>query len=297
MTQEPPILSICIPTYSRSAYLKICIDSLLAYRGTDIEVVVQDNYSEDDTEALVKSYVEMDSRVSYKKNSQNLGMMENLFKAMERAKGEYIFILSDDDYILSGGIEKVIRLIKKDRPTAFNCAKILYFEKSKRAIYYSAINSTGNLSCSEKAKVIIFSHIFSGTSIKRNLIDVDYLRGFADTYYAHIIAIALASSRIAYIDEPIVFHVWENETHWGESEESIHKNNIEYYTKIVKGLSKLDDALLEQLVVELSLRYRQIPNDLIGCLSRRVVKEVRWNIVKLKIIDFLKNMVARYGNR
>lgn len=294
MKKEPLILSICIPTYSRSSYLKTCIDSLIAYKGEDIEVIVQDNHSEDDTETLMNSYVEIDSRISYEKNSMNLGMMENLFKAMERARGEYIFILSDDDFILSGGIEKIIRLIKNKNPTAFNCAKILYFEKSKRAIYYSAVSSRSDFDCSDIAKIIMFSHIFSGTSILRRLIDTKYLREFADTYYAHIVAFALASNNVAYIDEPIVFHVWENETYWGESEESIHKKNIESYTKIIKGLDKLDDALLERLVVELSLRHRKIPNELVAYLSKKAIKEVKWNILKLKIIDLLKILISKY---
>lgn len=56
-----PLLSICIPTYNRSQYLKETIDSIIGqeeFKSENVEIVISDNCSTDDTEIVCKKYIE-----------------------------------------------------------------------------------------------------------------------------------------------------------------------------------------------------------------------------------------------
>lgn len=75
MTKEKPLLSICIPTYNRSKYLKISLDSIVIqneFLNRTVEIVISDNASTDDTEEVVKPYLEKYENIYYFKNIENV---------------------------------------------------------------------------------------------------------------------------------------------------------------------------------------------------------------------------------
>ena len=101
MRMKNSLLSIMIPTFMRNTYLKDTIESALRQK-TDVpfEIVIVDNDSDFnnlDTLEVVKQF--NDRRVSYYKNSQNLGMFGNWNRCLELANSEWVLILHDDDMI------------------------------------------------------------------------------------------------------------------------------------------------------------------------------------------------------
>lgn len=90
-----PIVSVLIPTYNRVAFLKEAIDSVCAQTFEDVEILILDNCSTDNTAELVTKYG--DPRIRYIRNDSNLGMVGNHNKALEVARGKYIYVFSDDD--------------------------------------------------------------------------------------------------------------------------------------------------------------------------------------------------------
>ncbi|MCW2312608.1 glycosyltransferase family 2 protein [Rhodoferax antarcticus] len=108
-------ISVVIPTYNRSSYLEGAIASVLAQTVKDFEVIVSDNCSQDDTEAVVEKYL-FDDRVRYFKNEQNIGMVGNWRKAVyEHASGDWFILLSDDDYLIDTDyLANVSRMIEKN---------------------------------------------------------------------------------------------------------------------------------------------------------------------------------------
>lgn len=95
-----PFVTIAIPTYKRALYLKEAVDSALNQSGyNDYEVLVCDNNPErnDETERLMSNY--NDSRISYYKNSENIGIVGNWNNLYKLAKGDWVVMLHDDDLI------------------------------------------------------------------------------------------------------------------------------------------------------------------------------------------------------
>lgn len=102
-------LSICIPTYNRKSYLEQSINSLLPQLRDDIEVLISNNCSPDDTDEYCKT---LDSRITYHKQSENIGSDGNFLWLMDNARGKYIILLSDDDYLEIGAVEKLVNFLE-----------------------------------------------------------------------------------------------------------------------------------------------------------------------------------------
>ena len=108
-------VSIIIPTLNRSNYLDRTIQSALSQDYEDIEVIIADNASSDDTKDMIKKY-KHDKRVLYFRNNYTINRAANWNKAlMKYASGEYILLLPDDDRLIdSSYISKAMRLVDKD---------------------------------------------------------------------------------------------------------------------------------------------------------------------------------------
>lgn len=106
-----PLVSICIPTYNRADYITKAIDSALSQTYKNIEVIVVDNASTDNTEEIVSMYT--DPRLRYVRNSENLGLFGNFNRCIELYNGEYLHILHSDDYIDHDFTEKCVDFFEK----------------------------------------------------------------------------------------------------------------------------------------------------------------------------------------
>jgi glycosyltransferase involved in cell wall biosynthesis len=93
-----PKVSIIIPTYNQSKYIEECISSALTQDYNNLEVIVSDDASTDNTSQIINRF-NGDSRLRYFKNTNNLGRVGNYRKALyEYASGEWAVVLDGDDY-------------------------------------------------------------------------------------------------------------------------------------------------------------------------------------------------------
>lgn len=100
------LFSIVIPTYNRAELLKRCLDSVEAQTYKNWEAIVVDNFSEDNTEEIVKSY--NDERIVYIKN-HNYGVIAvSRNKALDVAQGNWVAFLDSDDCWLPHKLETII---------------------------------------------------------------------------------------------------------------------------------------------------------------------------------------------
>ena len=93
-----PLVSIGIPTYNRAdGYLKDAIQSALNQTHPNIEIIIADNCSIEDTETVVKAFA--DPRIRYHRHDVNIGPNENFNFCLKQARGDYFLLLHDDDRI------------------------------------------------------------------------------------------------------------------------------------------------------------------------------------------------------
>ena len=111
-----PRVTVAIPTRNRAGYLREAIVSCLRQTFADIEVLVCDNASSDDTEAVVSSFG--DPRLRYVRNERDLGMVGNWNRCIELARGELIANLADDDVMMPDRLARQVAIFDAHPDTA-----------------------------------------------------------------------------------------------------------------------------------------------------------------------------------
>jgi len=109
-----PLITIGIPTYNRAdGFLGEAITSALRQTYSNVEIIVSDNCSTDNTEDVVKSFNE--TSIRYYRQPVNLGPQKNFNFCVEKARGDYFQLLQDDDLIDDDFIETCIKATKFQR--------------------------------------------------------------------------------------------------------------------------------------------------------------------------------------
>ncbi|WP_028545629.1 glycosyltransferase [Paenibacillus taiwanensis] len=132
--KRPPLLSICIPTYNRSANLDRCLGAILNQLKEDapVEVLVSDNASTDDTAEVVQRYATRYPCLKYFRNNVNIGADRNIYHIMRLAKGTFVKMQGDDDYCVEGTLMPLIQVVK-DHP---ECGIIhIHVHNNDRRVY------------------------------------------------------------------------------------------------------------------------------------------------------------------
>jgi len=110
-------ISICIPTYNRSMLLKNCLLHLHTFTSINFEIIIGDNASTDDTPQMVDDISDKFTHFAYHRHTHNIGFARNMDAILRMARGEYIYILSDDDLIFENALTLMKGLLDAN-PTA-----------------------------------------------------------------------------------------------------------------------------------------------------------------------------------
>jgi glycosyltransferase involved in cell wall biosynthesis len=106
--RDPVAVSICIPTYNQTKYLKKTLDSIVVQTYQDFELIISDDSSTDEVEKLVKTYKKR-LKITYVRNKPALGSPENWNHAIFLAEGNWIKIMHHDDWFCDNrALEKMV---------------------------------------------------------------------------------------------------------------------------------------------------------------------------------------------
>lgn len=108
-----PRVSIGLPVYNGANFLRRSVDSILAQEFRDLELIIADNASTDETEAICREYAAADARVRYYRNETNLGAAGNYNKVFELARGEYFKWAAHDDECHPAMIGRCVELLDR----------------------------------------------------------------------------------------------------------------------------------------------------------------------------------------
>jgi glycosyltransferase involved in cell wall biosynthesis len=106
-----PLITIAIPTFNRAELLKGCIQSALSQTYENIEILVSDNASTDDTAKVLRDF--NDKRLRAVRQETNVGLLPNWNACLAAAGGEYVVFVSDDDRISPWFVERCVDVIGK----------------------------------------------------------------------------------------------------------------------------------------------------------------------------------------
>ena len=127
------LLSICIISYNRSDSLEKQLAFLKSEQLHNIQILVVDNASEDNTYSVLQKYNDIIENFEFSINETNIGADGSIRKALDLAKGEYVLFLGDDLF-LKDKLSRIIDLLRNYSPSIFHLnnniyAKPYYFVK------------------------------------------------------------------------------------------------------------------------------------------------------------------------
>ena len=96
-----PFLSICICIYNSEKYIENAILSILNQSFQNFEIVIIDDFSNDDSINIIKKYQKKDDRLRIIKHSKNLGIYKSRVDSINNSRGEYILFVDADDMLLN----------------------------------------------------------------------------------------------------------------------------------------------------------------------------------------------------
>lgn len=145
------LISIIVPVYNVEKYLKRCIDSILAQTYQNIEVLLIDDGSPDDSGNICDGYTLIDSRVRvFHKENGGVSSARNL--GLKEAKGDYIGFVDADDYIDSSMYEVLLNNLKNENADISVCS---YYQEDNEGVFqkhwakdeYRIINKDEQIKC------------------------------------------------------------------------------------------------------------------------------------------------------
>ena len=116
------LLSICIPNYNRGKYLNNCLNSILlakSFSSLKFEICISDNGSKDDILSIINLYKKKGLKINFKRNRKNLGFGSNFYKVVKMAKGEFIWLIGNDDLLYIYALKELERLFNKNKNVDF----------------------------------------------------------------------------------------------------------------------------------------------------------------------------------
>ena len=146
MKNKEVLVSVIMPAYNASLYLRDAIDSILNQSYRNFELIIINDGSTDDTEEIILSY--SDSRIRYVKNETNLKLIKTLNKGIDLAMGKYIARMDADDISLSFRLEKEIQYLENNLDVdVVSCFPNNIDSKGNFLCHSSYFSCTEHLSC------------------------------------------------------------------------------------------------------------------------------------------------------
>ena len=109
MSEKQPLVSVIIPAYNMQDYVIRCIDSVTAQTYPNLEILVVDDGSKDDTAALMDAAAEKDSRIRCI-HKPNGGLSSARNAGLDAMQGDYYVFVDADDWLKEDGIERLVRV-------------------------------------------------------------------------------------------------------------------------------------------------------------------------------------------
>jgi glycosyltransferase involved in cell wall biosynthesis len=129
---ENPAVTVCIPTYNRRELLATSLQSVRDQSLENVEIIVSDNASTDDTGDYVRSL--NDPRVRYDRLPENIGLFGNLSRCLQLGSGRYRVVLPDDDLMLPGNLEAKVRFLDENPSAGMVHSAFRYLDENARPV-------------------------------------------------------------------------------------------------------------------------------------------------------------------
>lgn len=281
-----PDISIIVPIYNAEKYISKCIDSILNQTKKELEIILINDGSTDNTEKIIKSY--KDKRIVYFKNANHgIGYTRNY--GISKSTGKYIMFLDSDDYLEKNACEKLFNKIEKDNLDIVICDFYKDYENRIEEIHTGSFKDS---SLKDNPDIITeylcpWAKLYSSKLLKNNKIKFVEDLKYEDAPF--VIEALCTANKIGKIDECLNYYVIHN-----NSETTVRDRKCFDILKIIDKIRKYtkDKDYLKDKINKLTVRI--VTN---YTIQQRNQKDKRIGLEFIdKAFEYLKKEVPDYKN-
>jgi len=257
MESSKPLLSVVVPVYKTEKYLRKCLDSIIGQTYRNLEVIIVDDGSPDNSSVIIQEYAEHDERIKAIFHEQNIGSFRARITGIEAAAGEYIGFVDSDDWISTDYYRVLINKITETDSDMLIADLVKENEYGQTEYYDRDPIRTQDLCITGEQVLDVFMKQrgeFYGWHVIWNKI---YKKSFWDKclpYFKSISSHLVMTDDIAY--SCVIWSIAEKVTnahgiyyfylHHGE--QSVAKGNLEKFEKNVSDVALVFDFFRDMLV-------------------------------------------------
>lgn len=279
-----PILSIITPAYNAEKTIKKCLDSILNQTLENIEIIVVNDMSQDNTLKILKEYK---NKIKIIDNKKNLGPAASRNKALDIAQGTYIGFVDADDYIDKQMYEKMVSQMSDDVDLVC-CGRYNVINGKLNPI----INTTKETDPQNFSQT---SNYMTDKLYKKALIDKYNIRlpekySYAEDF-AFLIKYKYYAQKMKIIEEPLYYYL-------SDSEGSITNSFKENLFDIIEVLKEMVEFFKKENKFE--LYEKELVTLCAGFYVRRTREFYRYDNIELQkkyvkeFLEFFKNTFKHY---
>ena len=129
---EYPLISVGIPTYNRSVGILRTLNSIWAQQYPNLEVVISDNCSTDDTQEVIQQVSKEHPEIKFHHQKTNIGMIANFEFVLRKSNGKYFMWVADDDALEAGVLLKYVAYLETHPAYSIVSGEIKYWLDNKQ---------------------------------------------------------------------------------------------------------------------------------------------------------------------
>lgn len=261
-------ISVIIPVYNSSTYLRKCLDSVVNQTLKDIEIIVINDGSTDDSKNIIEEYtVKYKNIIFIDQENKGIGKTRNI--GIKKATGEYITFVDSDDYIKENMLEEYYKYAKKHN---FDLVIGSYIKKinNKEIIFENNKFKTGNVKTTPQILYLIeygpWAKLYKREMLINNNIYFDEKRKYEDMPF--VSKALLKSKLIGQITEPYYYYIIHNNSETTTMDKRVFdildilKEVKDYYKREYYLRDELDYVIIDKVTTYMLQQRVQKDNKL-----------------------------------
>lgn len=260
---EKDKISIIICTYNTEKYISKCLDSLIEQSYSNLEIIIIDDGSKDQTKKILETYQKKDQRISLHYNKENKGLAYSRNVGLKKSTGDYIGFIDSDDYIDINYYEELHRALKKNQADIAVCDIKSVYEANNTVLTIEGCKG-------DPSKTLSYINVGLAASACNKLFKKELFEnttfdvGKVNEDVAVIIPIMVKSKKITYVKDVYYYYIQrENSIQNSEFSEKRFDifSGVEHTLEKIKEYDTLEEyknALIFNQIILLFL-YQIIP--------------------------------------
>ncbi len=275
-----PLLTVVVPVYNVEEYLRECLDSVVNQTYTNLEIIIVNDCTPDNSEEIILEYQAKDPRIKYIKHEKNLGLGGARNTGITNASGDWIAFVDSDDYIDLNTYEYMTNLIQKNNVGIFSA--INFDDITKKKSYDPYFNVPNLVELSNLGNVTSWNKIFRLSDIINNGVYFpEHLKHEDVEFWTKYVAVV----------KPTIIGTPKRFYHYRQREGSIMSNTKTSRADMGYIAQNIYDFLVEKNLLDKhqDIFLKQIRN--YGQINRNIPTELH-----LKLLTVLHDLLQHFSN-